>query len=109
MSKLETLETLIRVIEQRRAADVETSYTKSLLEAGPERCAKKFGEEAVEAVIAAVSGDREALKTEAADVVYHLLVLLSVSNVALEEVLMELEGRMGLSGHEEKRARSTEG
>ena len=109
MSKLETLQTLIRVIEQRRAADAETSYTKSLLAAGPERCAKKFGEEAVEAVIAAVSGDREALKTEAADVVYHLLVLLSVSNVALEEVLMELEGRMGLSGHEEKRARSTEG
>ena len=109
MTKLETLATLMRVIEERRASDAETSYTKSLLEAGPERCAKKFGEEAVEAVIAAVSGDREALKSESADVLYHLLVLLSASNVALEEVLMVLDGRMGLSGHEEKRARSKEG
>lgn len=109
MTRLETLATLMRVIEERRGSDAGASYTKSLLEAGPERCAKKFGEEAVEAVIAAVSGDREALKTETADVLYHLLVLLSASNVALEEVLIELEGRMGLSGHEEKRARSTEG
>lgn len=103
--KLEVLSALISVIEERKLSTSEKSYTKSLLDAGVERCAKKFGEEAVEAVIAAAAGNKTELKNEAADVLFHLLVLLACSNVSLDEVLMELDSRMGLSGHEEKRQR----
>ena len=76
-----------------------------MLTAGPERCAKKFGEEAVETVIAAMGTDAAALKAEAADTLYHLLVLLESRHVALDDVLKVLEGRMGMSGIEEKASR----
>ena len=101
-----SLHRLAATIEQRREADAETSWTAKLLSRGPEACAKKFGEEAVEAVIEAVKGDRDRLVSEAADVLYHLLVMLTARGVSLEEVEAELARREGVSGLEEKAARS---
>ena len=103
----DTLRRLAATIEARAASDAETSYTKSLLDGGPEKCARKFGEEALETVIASLGEDRAALTAEAADTLYHLLVLLTARNVTLDEVLMDLESRMGVSGHDEKAARKT--
>lgn len=100
------LSQLAATIRERRGASAEASYTKSLLEAGTEKCAKKFGEEAVEAVMAAVSESRKDLTNEAADVLYHLLVLLEVRDVELDDVMSVLKARMGVSGHEEKASRS---
>ncbi len=97
---------LSEVIALRRTASSDASYTRKLLDAGTGRCAKKFGEEAVEAVIAALENDRSSLKAEAADVLYHLLVLLEACQVPLADVLAELEGRMGQSGLAEKAART---
>lgn len=96
---------LIEIIKSRASADAKSSYTKSLLEAGTERAAKKFGEEAVEAVIAAVTNDRQALVNESADVVYHLLVLLQSAGVSFDDVLAELAKRTRQSGIEEKASR----
>ncbi len=93
------------MIKARRDAGAEASYTKSLLDAGTARVAKKFGEEAVELVIAAVEGAPGPLAAEAADVLYHLLVLLESTGVALPDVLAELERRTAQSGHAEKAAR----
>ncbi len=101
-----TLETLASIIASRAASTAEKSYTKSLLEAGPARAAKKMGEEAVETVIAAVEGDRQALICESADLFYHLLVLFQASGITLEEILSELEKRTQQSGHDEKAARA---
>lgn len=106
MSEATTLERLAALIHSRRADTSGKSYTTQLLTAGPERCAKKFGEEAVEAIIAAMGPDQAALKAEAADVLYHLLVLLESRNVTLQEVLTVLDGRMGTSGLEEKASRT---
>jgi phosphoribosyl-ATP pyrophosphohydrolase len=100
-----SLADLARIVKQRRDADAAQSYTKSLFAAGPARIAKKFGEEAVEAVIAAVEGDASALTSEAADVLYHLLVLLEARGVQLSDVLGELERRTSQSGHAEKASR----
>jgi phosphoribosyl-ATP pyrophosphohydrolase len=100
-----TLDDLAAIIAARRGADAGASYTKSLLEKGPARVAKKFGEEAVELVIAAVEGERGALVGEAADVLYHLLVLMEATGLDLASVLAELERRTAQSGHEEKAAR----
>jgi phosphoribosyl-ATP pyrophosphohydrolase len=97
---------LAETIAARRRADADASYTRRLLDAGPAKCARKFGEEAVEIVIAALGEDDEALKGEAADVLYHLLVLLEVRGVALTDVLDVLEGRMSQSGLAEKASRS---
>lgn len=102
MSILNDLEA---VIVSRKTADPDTSWTAKLLAKGPEKCAEKFGEEAVEAIIEAVKGDREKLTTEAADVLYHLLVMLTARDVALEDVLAELARRQGMSGIEEKASR----
>ena len=102
---MSALERLAATIEARRGADPASSWTAKLLAAGPERCAKKFGEEAVEAVIEAVAGDRARLTSEAADVLYHLLVMLAAREVTLAEVLAELERREGVSGVAEKAAR----
>ena len=102
---MSALERLAATIEARRGADPATSWTAKLLAAGPERCARKFGEEAVEAVIEAVAGDRARLTSEAADVLYHLLVMLAAREVALSDVLAELERREGVSGVAEKAAR----
>jgi phosphoribosyl-ATP pyrophosphohydrolase len=99
------LERLADTIAARRGADPDESWTAKLLSKGPEKCAEKFGEEAVEAIIEAVKGDRSALTAEAADVLYHLLVMLAARDVSLGAVLGELERREGVSGIDEKAAR----
>lgn len=99
------LSRLATTIASRRGADPETSWTAKLFAKGPEKCAEKFGEEAVEAIIEAVKGDREKLTSEAADVLYHLLVMLAARDVSLDDVLAELERREGTSGIAEKAAR----
>ena len=96
---------LAAIIAARRQEVAGKSYTKELLDGGAEKCAKKLGEEAVETVIAALGNDATALKREAADLLYHLLVLLEVRRVPLGDVLAELEGRIGTSGLVEKAAR----
>ena len=100
------LDKLIDVIRARRAADGDSSYTRKLLDGGPALCAKKLGEEATEVVIAAMAGNSKELRHEAADLVYHLLVLLEAGNVRFEDVLAELEGRTNRSGLEEKASRA---
>ena len=105
MSDINTLARLAALIRSRRSDSAQKSYTAQLLTAGTERCAKKFGEEAVETVIAAMTGDTKALKAEAADTLYHLLVLLESREVAFDDVLKVLDGRMGTSGLEEKASR----
>lgn len=102
MSVLNELE---QVILSRKVADPESSWTAKLLSKGPEKCAEKFGEEAIEAIIAAVKNDRENLTYEAADVLYHMLVMLAARDVALDDVLAELARRQGLSGIAEKASR----
>ena len=99
------LERLSATIAARKGADPESSWTAKLLAKGPEKCAEKFGEEAVEAIIEAVKGDTARLTSEAADVLYHLLVMLAARDVALADVLAELERREGISGIAEKAAR----
>ncbi|MBK5934384.1 phosphoribosyl-ATP pyrophosphatase [Rhodovulum imhoffii] len=99
------LERLAATIETRKTADPDSSWTARLLSKGPEKCAEKFGEEAVEAIIEAVRGDRDRLTGEAADVLYHLLVMLAARDVTLADVLKELERREGTSGIVEKAAR----
>jgi phosphoribosyl-ATP pyrophosphohydrolase len=100
------LDRLAATIQSRKGADPESSWTAKLLSKGPEKCAEKFGEEAVEAIIEAVKGDRDKLTAEAADVLYHLLVMLAARDVRLDQVLAELERREGTSGLAEKAARS---
>lgn len=102
---MNTLERLQATITERKNADPESSWTARLLAQGPEKAAEKFGEEAVEAIIEAVKGDRARLTSEAADVLYHLLVMLAARDVALEDVLAELARREGTSGIEEKARR----
>lgn len=102
---MSALERLAAVVASRHGADPDSSWTARLLARGPEKCAEKFGEEAVEAIIAAVKGDRPALIGEAADVVYHLLVMLAARGVTLADVLAELARREGVSGLEEKAGR----
>jgi phosphoribosyl-ATP pyrophosphohydrolase len=104
----EILDRLAATIQARKGADPATSWTAKLLSEGPERCAKKFGEEAVEAVIAAVSGDKDATAAESADVLYHLLVLLAATGVSLDAVAAKLQAREGRSGIEEKASRSAD-
>lgn len=100
-----TLDRLSATIAARKGTDPDSSWTAKLLAKGPEKCAEKFGEEAIEAIIEAVRGDREKLTSEAADVLYHLLVMLAARDVALADVLAELERREGTSGVAEKAAR----
>jgi len=102
---MSALERLAATIAARKGADPDTSWTAKLLAKGPEKCAEKFGEEAVEAIIEAVKGDRARLTAEAADVIYHLLVMLAARDVTLDEVLAELDRREGQSGIAEKAAR----
>lgn len=99
------LKDLAATIQSRKGADPDSSWTAKLLSKGPEKCAEKFGEEAIEAIIAAAKDDRENLTYEAADVLYHLLVMLAARDVALEDVLGELARRQGVSGIEEKAGR----
>ena len=101
-----TLEALFATIQSRKTADPDSSWTAQLLAKGPEKCAEKFGEEAVEAIIEAVKGDQAALTAEAADVLYHLLVMLASRDVALADVLETLAARQAQSGLAEKASRS---
>lgn len=99
------LEKLMEIIAARKGADPASSYTAQLLSAGVSRCAKKFGEEAVEAALAAVSGNKEELASETADVLYHLAVMLEAAGVSGADVAAALAAREGRSGLEEKAAR----
>jgi len=90
----DTLSQLVEIIKQRREASAESSYTRTLLDAGTAYCARKMGEEAIETVIAALHDNDDALKLEAADLIYHLLVLLEVRGVAYEDVTGVLAERM---------------
>jgi phosphoribosyl-ATP pyrophosphohydrolase len=100
-----TLEALSRIVSARAASGDPASYTAKLAGKGVAECAKKLGEDAVEAAIAAVSGDREALRAEAADLLYHLLVLLHVAGVPFDAVKAELERRTAETGLQEKARR----
>jgi phosphoribosyl-ATP pyrophosphohydrolase len=100
-----SLDDLERTVAERAAASAEKSYTRALLDKGPKGVAKKFGEEAVEFVIAAAGEGIEALRAEAADVLYHFLVVLEARGVKLADVLGELERRTSRTGHEEKASR----
>jgi phosphoribosyl-ATP pyrophosphohydrolase len=101
-----TLTDLAAAIAARKAGDPDGSWTAKLLAMGPEKCAEKFGEEAIEAIIEAVKGDRARLAAEAADVLYHLLVMLAARDVTLGDVEAELARRAGTSGLAEKASRS---
>jgi phosphoribosyl-ATP pyrophosphohydrolase len=101
----DALDRLFATIAARKGADPASSYTATLLAEGVEKCAKKFGEEATETVIAAISRDKTELAKESADVLYHLLVLWAASGITPEEVYAVLRAREGRSGLEEKAAR----
>lgn len=103
----DVLQRLAATIRSRRSAAVTgASYTRQLLDAGPIGCAKKLGEEAIETVIAGAGETEEKLKEEAADLLYHLLVLLESRSVSFDDVLRVLERRGGTSGLEEKAGRA---
>ena len=102
MNLLHDLESTILA---RKGADPDTSWTAKLLAKGPEKCAEKFGEEAIEAIIEAVKDDKAGLASEGADVLYHFLVMLAARDVALDDVLQVLAERQGLSGIAEKASR----
>jgi len=101
----DTLSRLEATIAARKGADPSASYVASLFAKGRPRIARKLGEEAVEAIVAALAEDRNALVGEAADMIFHLLVLLADADIPLADVLAELERREGTSGHAEKASR----
>jgi phosphoribosyl-ATP pyrophosphohydrolase len=101
----DALDRLFATIAARKGADPASSYTAKLLAEGVEKCAKKFGEEATETVIAAISRDKTELAKESADALYHLMVLWAASGIAPEDVYAVLRAREGRSGLEEKAAR----
>jgi phosphoribosyl-ATP pyrophosphohydrolase len=100
-----TLNSLEKIISERAGVTDGSSYTATLISCGVEKCAQKMGEEAVEAAIAAAIRDRGELTKEAADLLYHLMVVLNVSDIPLKDVMAELERRTGQSGIAEKAAR----
>ena len=100
-----TIYDLERRVDERAIADADVSYTRKLLDRGVAQCAKKLGEEAVEAAIAAISEDKDRVIGEAADVLYHLLVVLHARGIALDEVEAELAARTRQSGLDEKASR----
>nr|WP_193365343.1 phosphoribosyl-ATP diphosphatase [Ketogulonicigenium vulgare] len=100
-----SLQNLAATILARKSADPDSSWTAKLLSRGPEKCAQKFGEEAVEAIVEAVKGDRDALIGEAADTIYHLLVMCAARDVTLADIEAELSRREAQSGLAEKAAR----
>jgi phosphoribosyl-ATP pyrophosphohydrolase len=102
----DTLTRLEATIASRKGADAASSYVASLFAKGRPKIARKFGEEAVEAIVAALAEDKAALTGEAADTIFHLLVLLADAGIPLSDVFAELERREGTSGHDEKAARS---
>ena len=100
-----TLSELEAIIAERATASPDESWTAKLLSKGPEKCAEKFGEEAIEAIIEATKGDTEKLTSEAADVLFHLLVMLRARGVSVASVMAELEARQAQSGLQEKASR----
>jgi len=108
MSEMHALDRLFATIAARKTAgDTDQSYTAKLLSQGVEKCAKKFGEEAVEAVLASVSGDRQHLAAESADVLYHLMVLWAAAGITPEDVYTVLKAREAQSGLAEKASRKS--
>jgi phosphoribosyl-ATP pyrophosphohydrolase len=105
MSKF-TLADLADRVHERAKASAKDSYTRALIDKGVDHCAKKLGEEAIETVMAAVQQDKRRLIAEAADLLYHLLVVMEARGVTLDEVEAELEKRSAQSGHEEKASRT---
>jgi phosphoribosyl-ATP pyrophosphohydrolase len=102
---MSVLARLAATVEARRGADPASSHTAGLLAKGPAKCAEKFGEEAVEAIVAAAQGDRAALTRECADALYHMIVMLAAQGVPFDAVLTELERREGVSGVAERASR----
>src|SRR6202050_5193535 len=102
-----TLHDLEQRVQSRAQESADVSYTRKLLDRGVARCAKKFGEEAVEAALAAVGEDKSRMTAEAADVLYHLLVLLHARGISLDEVEAELGARTRQAGLDEKAARKS--
>jgi len=100
-----TLNDLFETIKARKTADPSSSWTAQLLSKGPEKCAEKFGEEAIEAIIEAVKDDKAGLTAEAADVIYHLMVMLASRDISLDDVVDELAKRQAKSGFAEKASR----
>lgn len=100
------LEKLIKIIQDRKNKDICQSYTASLFKDGIEKCSKKFGEESVELIIAAIQKENHNIKEEAADVIFHLLVLLEICKIDFEDILLVLEKRMTQSGLDEKMNRT---
>ena len=100
-----TLSDLERIVEERSKASPDESWTAKLFAAGQPKAAKKLGEEAIEAVMAAVTNDRDNLTYEAADLLYHLIVVLKIAGIPLENVMGELERRTAQSGLQEKASR----
>ena len=103
-----SLHDLEKIIAERAESGDSSSWTVKLMGKGLEKAAEKLGEEAIESVIAAVAQDEEALKNEAADLLYHLLVVLKMKGVSVDEVMGELQRRTGQSGLEEKASRPAE-
>ena len=102
-----TLADLVEIVDARSKADPSESWTAKLLASGQQKAAKKLGEEAVETVIAAIEGDKAALTSETADLLYHLMVVLKIGGVALQDVMGELERRTSQSGIVEKASRKS--
>lgn len=102
-----SLSDLERIVEERSKASPEESWTAKLVAAGQPKAAKKLGEEAVEAVMAAVTNDRDNLTYEAADILYHLMVVLKIAEIPLENVMAELARRTAQSGIKEKASRQS--
>ncbi len=100
-----SLSDLERIVAERASVSPDQSWTAKLVAAGQSRAAKKLGEEAVETVIAAISNDRKNLTDEAADLLYHLLVVLKIADIPLADVYAELDRRTGQSGLQEKESR----
>lgn len=100
-----SLEDLAAIVSARARSNDEKSYTRQLLGKGMAKCTQKLGEEAVETVIAAMAGDKAGVRDEAADLLYHLMVVLEASGVPLDDVMEELARRTGQTGLEEKAAR----
>ncbi len=100
-----SIHNLAATIAMRKNADPDSSWTAKLLSKGPEKCAEKFGEEAIEAIIEAVKGDKDKLTSEAADALYHLLVMCAARDVTLKDIETELASRTAQSGLAEKATR----
>lgn len=103
----DVLKNLSEIIKKRKDSSVDESYTASLLGAGVEKCSRKFGEEATELIIAAVSENLDNFNNEAADVLYHFLVLVESKEANLNDILLILAKRQSMSGHTEKKSRKT--